>query len=100
MEQFRTRLDRDAQQPNALQEGVARGEFVAVNPEETAALLIAVYDGLVLQWLADPQSVNWPTISQTFTRVLLHGLLNSAENPAFNRFWFWLAKTFPALLTH
>jgi len=62
--------------------GVARGEFVETPPEEIATLLIAVYDGLVLQWLADPQSVNWPTISQTLTRVLLHGLLNPAENPA------------------
>ncbi|RMD65248.1 TetR/AcrR family transcriptional regulator [Candidatus Parcubacteria bacterium] len=58
-----------------IQEGVARGEFVAVDAEETATLLIAVYDGLILQWLAEPRSVNWADISQTLSQVFLHGLL-------------------------
>ncbi len=57
-----------------IQEGITQGEFTDVNVEETASLLIATYDGLILQWLADPKQINWPSISQTLSRVFLHGL--------------------------
>jgi len=57
-----------------IQEGITQGEFTDVNAEETASLLIATYDGLILQWLADPKQINWPSISQTLSRVFLHGL--------------------------
>ena len=57
-----------------IREGINQGEFIEVNVEETASLLIAAFDGLILQWLADPQQVNWPSISQTLSHVLLRGL--------------------------
>ena len=64
-----------------IQEGIAQGEFIEVNAEETASLLIAAYDGLILQWLADPQQVDWPALSQTLSHVLLHGLQKSPDSP-------------------
>ena len=57
-----------------IRDGINQGEFIEVNVEETASLLIAAFDGLILQWLADPQQVNWPSISQTLSHVLLRGL--------------------------
>ncbi len=63
-----------------IQEGIARGEFTATDPDNTASLLIAFYDGLVLQWLADPQSVNWQTVSETLTDLIFYGLLKSPQN--------------------
>lgn len=63
-----------------VRQGIVRGEFAGVNPEETAAIMIAIYDGLILQWLANPQSVNWETISSTLTHIVLHGILQAADN--------------------
>lgn len=64
-----------------IQGGVTQGEFVAVDPDATATLLIAVYDGLVLQWLADPQSVDWQAESRILAEIVFHGLLKPSEKP-------------------
>jgi hypothetical protein len=42
-----------------LRDGIAQGEFTSIDSDAAAALLIASFDGLILQWLADPQSVDW-----------------------------------------
>ncbi len=60
-----------------IRDGVTQGEFESIDPNTTASLLIAVYDGLVLQWLADPNSVDWQTESATLTELVLHGLLKT-----------------------
>ena len=60
---------------NLIQDGVSRGEFDCKDPDATASLLIAVYDGLVLQWLSDPGSVDWQSESATLTELVFHGLL-------------------------
>jgi len=60
-----------------IQDGVSQGEFESKDPYATAALLIAVYDGLVLQWLSDPNSVDWQTESDTLTELVFHGLLKT-----------------------
>lgn len=58
-----------------IRAGTEAGEFRRVDPDRLARLLIAVYDGLIVQWLADPASVNWETSADTLTEVVLHGLV-------------------------
>ena len=64
-----------------IQDGIDQGEFVSIDSESAASLLIAVYDGLILQWLADPQSVNWQTASGTLADLVIQGLLKTPEKP-------------------
>lgn len=59
-----------------IQDGVTQGEFAHVDPEMTAALLIAFYDGLILQWLADPRSVDWQDASAALIYLVFNGLQN------------------------
>jgi len=57
-----------------IRQGMASGELRAdVNPEHVASIAIAVYDGLVLQWAAEPQAVDWKAITETFMDVMLNG---------------------------
>jgi len=58
-----------------IQEGITAGEFRAIDAEGLARWLIAGYDGLIVQWLADPASVNWKASANTLIDVVLHGLL-------------------------
>ena len=57
-----------------IQQGIDSGEFRAVDATMLARLLIAAYDGLVLQWLADKKSVDWQFSAETLTTVMLQGL--------------------------
>lgn len=58
-----------------IQAGVASGEFRRTDAEMLAAIAIAVYDGLILQWLADPDSVDWQQASRVLVETTLSGLL-------------------------
>ena len=60
-----------------IQDGIAQGEFVSIDPNAAASLFIAIYDGLILQWLADPKSMDWKKESKTLVDLMLHGLLKS-----------------------
>jgi AcrR family transcriptional regulator len=62
-----------------IQDGIAQGEFVSIDSNAVAALLIAAYDGLILQRLSDPHSVDWQTASATLTELMFHGLLKRPE---------------------
>ena len=64
-----------------IQAGIDQGEFVPIDPDATAGLLVAAYDGLILQWLSDPHSVNWQTASETLTELVFYGLSKSPKNP-------------------
>jgi AcrR family transcriptional regulator len=64
-----------------IQTGIDQGEFVSIDPNAAASLLIAAYDGLILQWLADPSSVNWQTASGTLVQLVFHGVLKTPEKP-------------------
>ena len=57
-----------------IQQGVDAGEFRKVDATVTARLLIATYDGLVLQWLADKRGVDWQACTDTLVTVVLKGL--------------------------
>jgi len=57
-----------------FRQGVTSGELRSdINPDHLAAIAIAVYDGLVLQWAAEPQAVDWFAITETFVDVMLNG---------------------------
>ena len=58
-----------------IQSGIDSGEFRPADAEALAAVAIAAYDGLILQWLADPQSVDWQRTSHTLVETILTGLL-------------------------
>jgi AcrR family transcriptional regulator len=62
-----------------IQDGIDQGEFVSIDSGAAAALLIAAYDGLMLQWLADPSSVDWRTASGTLVELVFHGLLKGPQ---------------------
>jgi TetR/AcrR family fatty acid metabolism transcriptional regulator len=59
---------------SVIQQGIVAGEFRAVDAGVTARLLIATYDGLVLQWLADKKGIDWRACTQTLVTVTLQGL--------------------------
>jgi AcrR family transcriptional regulator len=58
-----------------IRAGVEAGEFRKVDPDTLARLLVASYDGLIVQWLADPAGVNWEASADTLIEVVLHGLV-------------------------
>ena len=62
-----------------IQDGIAQGEFVPIDSKAVATLFISIYDGLILQWLAEPRSVDWQTESRTLVDLVFHGLLKSPE---------------------
>ncbi len=61
-----------------IEQGIAAGEFKAVNAAAVAGILIALYDGLMVQWMMSAALVDWPAISETLTETLIAGLLTSA----------------------
>lgn len=57
-----------------IQQGIDAGEFRKVDANVMARLLIATYDGLVLQWLADRKGIDWQACTDTLVTVMLQGL--------------------------
>jgi AcrR family transcriptional regulator len=58
-----------------IQHGIESGEFRSVDANMLARLVIATYDGLLLQWLADKKAIDWQSSVNTLTTVMLQGLL-------------------------
>lgn len=65
-----------AELAQVIQQGIDNGEFRTVDANALARLLIATYDGLVLQWLADRKSVDWQSSAEMLSSVILQGLLS------------------------
>ncbi len=63
-----------------IQAGIDSGEFAQVDATVLARVLIAGFDGLVLQWLADKKSVDWQASIETLTTVVLRGLSEKDHN--------------------
>lgn len=57
-----------------IRQGVERGEFRQVDPEETAITITALIEGTTLLWMVDPQVTNWETQYTAGMRLLLEGL--------------------------
>ncbi len=58
-----------------IREGVEQGVFRAVDPIQYASYVVAVIDGLSLQWLFDEGSFDYDGITKKSTSLLLEGLL-------------------------
>ncbi len=57
-----------------IEEGIADGTFKSVDAASLANILLAAFDGLMVQGLVDETTVNWIVISQTLN-TLVDGLL-------------------------
>ena len=58
-----------------IKRGVAQGEFHPnTDPAAVAITLSALYEGLALLWLVNPQGADWHAQMESSTRLLLRGL--------------------------
>ncbi|MCP4363110.1 MAG: hypothetical protein GY796_34345 [Chloroflexi bacterium] len=57
-----------------IEEGITDGTFKPVDAASLANILLATFDGLMVQVLVDETAVNWAAISQTLN-ALIGGLL-------------------------
>jgi hypothetical protein len=57
-----------------IEQGIARGEFVQVNPQDAATALIGAYEGLMLLWVMSPKTMRLKESMQTAAQLLLAGL--------------------------
>jgi AcrR family transcriptional regulator len=64
-----------------IEEGVASGEFKAVDAGALASILFALYDGLAVQWMIDETMVDWDAVSETVTQTFVAGLLAREPQP-------------------
>lgn len=58
-----------------LREGIGRGVFKSVDPILYASFIIAVVDGLSLQWLFDETVYDYDTVVKTASELIMGGLL-------------------------
>jgi TetR/AcrR family fatty acid metabolism transcriptional regulator len=58
-----------------IKEGINQGVFRNVDPVQYASYVVAVIDGLSLQWLFDDSAFEYDTITKKSTTLLLEGLL-------------------------
>lgn len=57
-----------------IQQGIERGEFRTVEPDEVALAWIALLEGLTLLWAVSPQSIAWREQAEAIVNLLLDGL--------------------------
>jgi AcrR family transcriptional regulator len=57
-----------------VQMGIERGEFRAVDPQETAIVLSAIFEGLAVLEATDPAVVTWQAMGEKAVQLLLDGL--------------------------
>jgi TetR/AcrR family fatty acid metabolism transcriptional regulator len=57
-----------------IREGIKTGDFRKVNPDHAASALIAVFDGLLLQWLFNPKSFSLRTMGNTVSELIARGI--------------------------
>ena len=65
-----------------IEQGIAQGEFKPVNAMALTSILLALYDGLMVQVMIDEDMVDWGAISETLKNTLIASLLTgeSAED--------------------
>jgi AcrR family transcriptional regulator len=67
-EEYRRPLER------IIEEGIAAGEFKPVDPSALACLVLAVFDGLMMQWMADGSDTERRRILEALLETLVAGL--------------------------
>jgi AcrR family transcriptional regulator len=70
-----------------IEQGVATGEFRPVDAGALAGIIIAIFDGLMVQWTIDGQTVDWDRATSTLLDTLVAGLLrgDGADTPRSGR---------------
>jgi AcrR family transcriptional regulator len=59
-----------------VEAGIAQGAFKAVDATALANILLALYDGLLVQAVIERSTLDWAAISETLSRTLVAGLLS------------------------
>ena len=57
-----------------IQHGIDRGEFRPMQAEDVAIAVTALYEGLALLWMVDPDATTWEQIGERSLLLLLDGL--------------------------
>lgn len=57
-----------------IQQGINREEFRPVSTTATAVTISAIYEGLMVHWLADPEVVQWDVVGEGSVQLLLEGI--------------------------
>jgi len=57
-----------------IEQGIERKEFRPVDALAAATALDAIFEGLIVRWLIDPEAVQWASLGQAAIRLLLDGL--------------------------
>jgi AcrR family transcriptional regulator len=57
-----------------IQRGIDRGEFRPVQAERVAITIAALYEGLALLWMVDPDATQWEQTGESSLLLLLDGL--------------------------
>ena len=60
-----------------IEEGITQGEFKPVDTLALTSIVLALYDGLMVQAMLDEAMVDWAAISETLTNTLIAGLLTA-----------------------
>jgi AcrR family transcriptional regulator len=63
-----------------IEQGMARGEFIQVNPQDATTALIGAYEGLMLLWVMSPKTMRLKESMQTAAQLLLAGLCAVKED--------------------
>jgi len=54
-----------------IQEGITKGEFREADVHHLASILVAAYDGLLFQWVLNPETFPWPETATTLIETFL-----------------------------
>lgn len=57
-----------------IKEGIKKGDFKKIDPSLTASMLIALIDGLLLQWVFNPKSFSLREIGSNVAAIILSGI--------------------------
>jgi AcrR family transcriptional regulator len=57
-----------------LETGITRGELRPVNTDAVAAVLLAIYEGLALQAVTEPEGFDWAAVAQEISNMVMHGI--------------------------
>ena len=57
-----------------IQQGIDQGEFRSVDAVAAATALDAIFEGLVVRWLIDPEAMQWASVGEAALQLLLDGL--------------------------
>jgi AcrR family transcriptional regulator len=57
-----------------LEMGIKRGELRSVNADAVAAVLLAIYEGLALQAVSEPEGFDWSAVAQEISDMVMRGI--------------------------